>query len=569
MATPLSFQGISTGLQTDLLIDAILQQEAQPLQRMQDRQTRNNQRLAALQTLKTNMTSLSSSLATLGGTSFGARSVSSTDINNTYVSASASKAAVGSYDLLVSQVATKGRISPTLVGGVPSNLAVADPLTTPVFSGTSASFAVQGTDGVIKTLTLEGTNNTLYGLRDAINALGTADPNVVGSTGLGVTATVVNTGSGANPYQLVLTAKDTGTGTTGGVVTFADVTPGGAVNTLGIPVGTVDSLTAPTSLSGGLSSAVADAAKDALFTVNGIQLTRESNTVTDAVDGVTFTLKQGGQTTPTTFTVALDKAAITSAMQDAISKFNALVKTYKDASVSGGALANDPSVRSMIAQVRSAFSGSPEGLPATAAFTSTADLGIKTNRDGSLSLDVTAFQSALDTDPDAAQRVFAFTGESTNGVVSFYSGGSKTVTGAVGFNITSYVSGGAIAGTFTVAGTDYLLAGSSGAIAGTVGTPLEGLILSISGTGTGTLNLTRGVGQSVQDAVSGLTASTTGNIPQILTSINDQNATLTRQIGEGEARLDRRREVLVAQFAKLEATVGQLQAAGQSLSGIR
>lgn len=569
MASGISFQGLSTGLPTDQLIDAILQQEAQPLQRLQTRQTRNNQRVAALQTLKSNMTGLATSLATLGGISFDARTVSSSDANGTYVSATASGAAAGSYDLKVSQVATKGRISPTLVDGVPSNLAVADPLATPVFSGTSASFAIQGTDGVIETLTLDASNNSLYGLRDAINALGAADPNDPNATALGVTATVVNTGSGTNPYQLVLTAKETGTGTTGGVVTLADVTSGGAVNTLGIAAGIVDSLTAPTTLSGGLTSGAGDVAQDALFTVNGIELTRKSNTVTDAVDGVTFTLKQGGQTTPTTFNVALDKGAITSAMQDVVSKFNALVKTYKDATVSGGPLANDPSVRSFITQVRAAFSGVPDGLPATASLTSTADLGLKTNRDGTLSLDTAALQAALDRDPAAAKRIFAFTGDSSNGAVTFFAGGPKTTTGAVGFNITSFTSGGAVSGTFTVGGVDYALSGSNGTLAGVAGTPLEGLIVSVTGTGTGTLNLTRGVGQAVRDVVSDLTASSTGNISVILSSIDQQNQTLSRQIFEGEQRLDRRREILQAQFARLEATIGQLQAAGQSLSGIR
>lgn len=569
MAPPISFQGLSTGLQTDQLVNAILQQEGLPLQRLQDRQTHNNKRLAALQSIKSNMTALSTSLATLGSTSFDARTVTSTDTNGTYVTATASGAVAGSYDLKVTQVATKGRISPTLVGGVPSNLAVVDPLATPVFTGASASFAVQGTDGVIKTLTLNGSNNSLYGLRDAINALGNADPAVPGSKGLGVVATVVNTGSGAKPYQLVLTAKDTGTGTTGGKVTISDVTVGAPVNTIGIAAGTVDNMTTPTTITGGLTSSGTDLAQDALFTVNGIQLTRKTNVVTDAVDGVTFTLKLGGQTTPTTFTVALDKGAVTSAMQDVLSKFNAVLKTYKDASGTGGALANDPSVRGFISRVRSALAGSPAGLPASSAFTSTADLGIKTGRDGSLSLDVTAFQAALDKDPAAAKRIFAFTGSSTNGAVTFFAGGPNTTTGAVAFNITSYVSGGAVSGTFTVGATNYTLTGSNGTLSGAAGTPLEGLIVSVASTGAGTLNLTRGVGQAAQDAISNITASGTGNLATILTNINSQNATLTQQIAVGQARLDRRRETLQAQFSRLEATVGQLQAAGQSLSGIR
>ena len=568
MASPISSTGIATGIDTTAMINAILQQEGLPLQRLQARQTANNNRATALQAFQSGLTSLSSSLATLGSTSFNARTVTSTDSTNAYVSATATGAAVGTYDLKVAQIATKGRISPTLVGGVPSNLAVLDPLTTTIFSGASASFAVKGTDGVIKTLTLGSSNNSLNGLRDAINALGTADPNVPGSKGLGVVATVVNTGAGANPYQLVLTAKDTGTGTTAGVVTIADVTTGAPVNTIGITAGTVDNMATPTTLSGGLTSGAGNVAVDANFTINGIALTRKTNIVTDAADGVSFTLKQGGQATATSFTVALDKSSITSAVQDALTKFNALVTTYKNASGVGGPLANDPSVRSFLTQVRASLSGSPAGLAATAPFTSTADLGIKTNRDGSLTLDVTAFQAALDKDPEAAKRIFAFTGQSSNGVVSFFGASAKTTTGAVAFTISSFASGGAVSGTFTVGGTPYTLSGSNGTLSGAAGTPLEGLVLSVTGTGSGSLNLSRGVGQAAQDLVSTLTASGTGNLAVILSSIDQQNRTLTNQISVGQARLDRRREVLRAQFAQLEATIGQLQAAGQSLSGI-
>lgn len=567
MAT-ISSTGVASGIDWNSLISAILQQEGQPVQRLQDQQAANNNRIQALQAMQSSMTALSSSLATLGGTSFDARTVTSSDTTNTYVTATASGAAVGSYDLQVSQVATKGRISPTLSGGAPTNLSVADPLATPIFSGSSASFAIQGTDGVIRTLTLSGSNNNLYGLRDAINALATPDPNVPGSKGLGVSATVVNTGSGANPYELVLTANASGTGTTGGVVTLADVTSGGPVNSLGIAAGTVDSMTAPTTLTGGLTSSGSDVAKNAVFTVNGIQLTRQSNTVTDAVNGVTFNLKQGGQTGTTTLTVGIDKSTITSAMQDVISKFNALVTSYRSASAAGGALANDTSARSFISQVRAALSGAPAGLSSTATFTSAATLGVATNQDGTLSLDTTAFQAALDKDPTAAKNVFANSGVSSSAAVSFYALGSKTVTGSVAFNITSYTSGGAVSGDFTVGGTTYTLSGSNGSLLGTVGTPLEGLILNVSGLGSGTLTLSRGVGQAAQDTISNITDYGTGMLPTIINSINDQNFTLSNQIATGQARLDRRRTVLEAQFAQIESTLGQLQAMGQSLSGL-
>jgi flagellar hook-associated protein 2 len=549
MASGLSFQGITTGLQTDALVQAIIQQEGQPVQRLKDRQTQNTQRSAALNSMRTGLTSLTVSMAALYD-KLDAKTVSSTDANGTYVTATASGSVAGSYDVKVSSVATKGQLGPLMSGGVPTTLAAADPNAAILTAG-SGDFTVQGTDGVTKAFTL--TNNSLNGLRDAINA-----------SGAGVTATIINSGKGANPYQLVVTAKDTGTGTTNGVVSLAAANGTAVVSSLGIT-------------SGGLVSTGDSVAKDAVFTVNGIELTRKSNTVTDAVDGVTFTLKKGDTTNDTTLTVAQDKSGATAGMQDVLTKFNAILKTYKDAStitqdastgeITSGPLAGDPTARSVISQVRSALGGTPDGIASSAVFKSAAELGIKTNVDGTLSLDTTVFQAALDKDPDAVKKVFSFSGTSTNGAVSFSSGSTTTATGAMGFNVT-YGTGGAVTGSLTYGGTTYSnLSGTNGTLQGPVGTPLEGLNLTVKGSGSGTMTLSRGIGQKLQDLVSSLT-SYTGTIETTRASIDVQNQNLTAQIDSGQALLDKRQAALKAQFDQMEVTVSQLRAASGSLSGL-
>lgn len=573
MATKgISFQGVTSGLQTDQLVAAIMAQEGLPLQRMKDRQTLNTQRSAALKTMQSNMMSLATSLQALQytGSGFNARTVSSSDANNAYVTATASGALPGNYDLKVTTIATKGRITPALDGnGNALNLAVADPSgggsSKVITPGSTASFAIQGTDGAIKIVTLNDSNNSLNGLRDAINASQVGLPD-----GAGVTASVVNTGQGANPYQLVLTANSTGTGTTGGIVRFADVTAGGPVNNLGISTGTVDSLTTPTTFTGGLQSA---AATDAVFSVNGIQLTRKSNVVTDAVDGVTFNLKQGGQATTTTLTVAEDKSTITSAMQDVISKYNTLVNDYKKASTATkdsqgnivpAALTNDSTARDIMRQMQTALRGVPPGLSPTSPFQSAGDLGIKANSDGTLSLDVTAFQKALDQDPDAARKVFSFTGTTTNGVATFLGGGTNTLTGDVAFNIATYdAATGNWSG--TVGGVS-VTGSKGGVVAGATGTAIDGLMLSVTGTGSGTLSLTKGVGQIAQDVISNLTAYN-GTFWNTLASIDQQNQDLTNQIDSSQSRLDKRQADLKQKFARMEASLSQLRAASGGLAG--
>lgn len=571
MVSAISFQGLSTGLQTDALVEAILAQEGKGVEALTARQTRNKLKTTAFTAMNTGMNSLSISLAALTD-KLNARTVTSTDANNVNVTAIATGATTGSYDLTVTTVATKGRVSSTLVGGVPQNLAVADPAAA-IFSSPSASFAVRGTDGVIKTFQLG--NNSLNGLRDAINA-----------SGAGVSASIINTGAGAAPYQLVITAKETGTGVTGGVVTLAAIDNADASVTtvdpaLGITAGTLTgTFGAPTALSGGLTSDVSGvSAKDAVFTLNGIQLTRKTNVVTDAADGMTFTLKQGGQTGSTTLTVAQDKTAATSGMQDVITKYNALLKTYKDASTSTrdtngyilqGPLANESTSRSIMSQIRSTLTGTSAGLPGTSAYSTAANLGVKTLADGTLSLDTSVFQAAIEKDPAAAMRLFVFSGDSNNGVVAFKGAGPKTTTGTVGFTIDSYTAGGAVSGTFTgtADGIPFSIgmSGSNGSLVGATGTPLEGLTLAVTGTGSGSLTFSRGAGQAVRDLIGTLTASGSGSIATALANIETQNRTLTTQIDSGQAALDRRKKVLQLQFAKMESAIGQLKAAGGSLT---
>jgi flagellar hook-associated protein 2 len=558
----ISFQGLSSGVQTDALINAILAQKGTGLVRLQAQQARNAARTTALTTMQSQMSDLYISLSAIQD-KLNARTVTSSDVNNTYVSATATGAAAGSYDLTVTTIATKGRISATA-----GNLSVADP-TASITTGAMPSFAVKGTDGVIKAFTLN--NNSLNGLRDAINA-----------SGAGVTATVVNTGAGTNPYQLVVTANATGTGSTGGIVTLADVTAGGAINTLGISAGTVDSMTTPTTLTGGLTSgASGQTAVDAVFTVNGIQLTRKTNVVTDAATGVTFTLKQGGQTGLTTLTVAQDKAAATAGMQDVISKFNTIIKSYSSASAvtknadgspNKGPLADDYASQAMITKIRSTLTGLSAGLPSTATFHSLADLGVATQRDGTLTLDTNAFQAALDKDPGAVKSLFNFSASTTNGVVAFQSAGSKTATGPVTFNVT-YAAGGAVSGTFSgtyngVAFTNLALSGTNGTLTGAVGTALEGLNLSVTGSGSGTLTLSRGAGLAASDLITSLTSSGSGSIASTLQIVQTQNRDLAVQIDQAQSALARQKLVLQQQFSNMEVIVGQLKAGASSLSGL-
>ena len=493
-----SINGVSTGVDTTALIAAIVAQKGTSVARLQARKDLNDKKTTALTAMRTSLTALNLALAVIQD-KFNSRTVTSTDTNNTNVTATASGAVADTYDITVKTVATKGRISATLDSrGWTTNLAVASPtdsVNSNIFTpGTPASFAIQGTDGVVKTITLDDSSNTLNGLRDKINA-----------SGAGVTAS--------------------------GTATDAD------------------------------------------FTLNGIELTRATNVVKDAADGMTFTLKQGGQTGTTTLTVGLDKAGATAAMADLITKYNQLVKDYKtaststknaDGSINQAPLSGDASTSALMASLKATLAGASSGLPGTATYKTLASLGVTTQADGTLYLNTNTFQTAMANDLASAQSLFVFSGASTNQGVTFKSGGPKTATGAVDFAITKDGAG-TLWGTLTKGGvTSDPIQVVNGTLTGT-GT-FEGLNLTVTGTGSGTLTLSRGAGQAASDLLGKFTGLG-GGITTSLNTIFTQNKSLTTQIAQAQTRLDRETEVLKQKFAKMEAAVGSMKAAAGSLAG--
>ena len=564
-----SLNGLSTGIDTTALVNAIVAQKATGLNRLKAQQTLNNQKTTSLISIRTEISTLLTSLGALSD-KFNARAVTSTDSNNTNVTASATGNVSGSYDLTVSTVATRGRLSASLDGsGNTLNMAVASPSNaslSPIFTtGTPATFALQGTDGTVYKITLDDASNTLNGLRDKINA-------VAGSS---VTASIVNMGKGANPYQLVITAKDTGTGSTGGKVSFADITANDGVtsaNNLGILAGTVDNLATPTKITlGGLTSSGTGIATDANFTLNGINLTRSTNVVKDAVDGLTLNLKQGGQTGTTTLTVGQDTAGATTALQTVITNYNKLVADYKtastatknsDGSVALAPLSNDATTRTLMNSLRAAMQGGSAGLSSGATYKLLSSVGVTNQPDGTLALNTYSFQQAMNNDPASVQSLFNFSGTSTSPVVTVKSGSSQTTTGSVDFAITD-TGGGVLEGTLTQGGTTVAsLPVTNGILAGTG--IFAGLNLGVTGTGTGTLTLSRGAAQAAWDFASTYTG-TTGGIANLLSTITSQNTNLVSQISQAQSRLNQETADLKEKFAQMEAIVGQMKSTTGSL----
>jgi len=369
MGSPITFSGFNQ-IDFNVVLNAIMQQESAPLQALQARQSQlqatdstYGQLASKLDSLRTASEQLSdaSKLTTYAATS--------SDTAALTVSASAD-AAAGRYEVTVNELA---RAQVTV-----SSTFSPDTDTTIVATGGSLTI---GTEPI----TIAGPV-TLKALVAAINA----DANAP------ATASIVATEPGK--YRLVLTSKNTGEANaftisnqlTAGTMTFADADGN--------------------NISGDSVSDNAVNATNASLLINNIPVTSTTNTLTDAIPGVTLTLLQKDPAKTVVVSVARDDEALADRVATFVESFNDLVK-FADAQATAsnngtaGAIGRDSVLRGLRGALRNALLGAH----GSAAFTRLAEVGLGFTRTGELTLDRGALTSALDANPAALQTLFADT----------------------------------------------------------------------------------------------------------------------------------------------------------------
>ena len=138
-------------------------------------------------------------------------------------------------------------------------------------------------------------------------------------------------------------------------------------------------------------------AQDAQFKVDGIPLTATSNTVTQALPGLTLSLQQVS-TAPVKISVENDREAVKKNIQALLDSFNALNSTMGNAmkfspdSKSSSPLQGDSTAVGVQSAIRSLFRSEIPG----AEFSRLSSVGISIQRDGSLAMDAKKFESALE-----------------------------------------------------------------------------------------------------------------------------------------------------------------------------
>lgn len=360
MATSsISSPGIASGLDVNGIISKLMQIEQQPLNRLAAKEADYNAKLTAYGAIKGALSSLQTAAAALAATTtFNSKSVAVSDA--TVVTASASSvAAVGSYTLNVTQLAKFHTLRSTTDYALPTD----------TFNTGTLAITVGG--GTPVNITIASSNNTLAGIRQAIN-----------DAHAGVTATILNDGT---TNRLVLTSATSGA--VGAIAVAATDSGSGGTNALS-----------------GLDSASllqTQPADNALFNINGIDIVRSSNTVTDAIEGVTFKLTKGTPAVPASATLTIDRNtdAVTSSIATFVKAYNDAVVLLKkdsafDAATKKAAVLNGDSTVSLLQSqlsdlVHTSVSGIAGGI------SSLSNIGITVQRDGTLATDGVKLAAAL------------------------------------------------------------------------------------------------------------------------------------------------------------------------------
>lgn len=296
--------------QVDQLVEQYRYLQRKPARALESKKSILNIRNAVLADLKTKLKTLQSTVKDLSKTGteskFNAFTVATT--NSSVASATAtSSAIIGSHTLKVTQLAKNDTVLSDRITSSSTSIADAEGAGTKTLkvtiNGEETEFSVDVTAG-------ESNDSVLTKIVSAINA-----------SGANITASAVADSS--TTKKLVLVSKNTGAAQ---AISLSNVS-GTLWDQLGLNSSVISGRTAAGTTTAGFTYSSVSSL-NSLFTINGIDLERESNSISDVLTGVTFELKgtQSGSDAPVTLTVGVDKAGIKEKVQKFITDFNDVIK---------------------------------------------------------------------------------------------------------------------------------------------------------------------------------------------------------------------------------------------------
>lgn len=517
---PIASTGLVSGLNIDSLVSQVRASQQKPVQILQARQAKYQAEISSLLSISAKLSSLRSVATSVNSpANFNTRTVGVTKTPaglSPLTATTDGSATPGSYSVTVKQLAQAHK---------QASQGFVDQNASPVAGGAGSFKFKVGNAGTEYTVAVSATT-TLQGLRDAIN-----------SAGGGVAASIINDGTGSNPYRLVLTANTSGTdhtiaitqndttldfankkveaayafttnsfagtvssnagnnytgstsktflvqtvaGGAPGTATYkysvdggitylgfggvaynpaaAPGTPGAAIvaasdltaidgngstnEGVQIGFGATGTLAAGDKFSIDAFNPQLQAAQDAVVQIDNTTISKSSNTIKDAIQGVTLNLVQAAPSEAVTVTVSTDSTGVTDKIKNFVNYYNEVVKfvneqlSYDPKVKKANPLLADASLRTLQTLLRNIVSGAIPGL--TGGKANLSQIGITSDsKTGQLKVDEAKLSAAVAGDPDGVKRLFLGLGTPTHSAINFVGLSSKTAAGAYGIAITA------------------------------------------------------------------------------------------------------------------------------------
>ena len=416
----LTAAGVGSGLDVKGMVSQLMTVEQRPMTLLATKEASYQFKLSSLGSVQGSLSALQTTAQSLKTAGSAAYSTSVSD--STVLSATAdSTAASGNYALQVTKLAQVQKLVSAAPGlaDTSSTVGLGSATSITITLGTTSGTPVDGqyaSAGFVAdpartpvTLSIDSSNNTLAGIRDAINA-----------ANAGVTASIINDGSSA-PYRLALTSNSSG------AVSSMQLTVSGEA--------AVKSLVGfdPTEASQSLSET--QTARNAQLTVDGVSVSSASNSVAGAIQGVTLNLTKE-TTSAVTVAVQRSSSQLSAALSSLVSAYNSANKAMAGASAKGAVLQGNSTVLGIQRQVRALLGGVQS---VSGSYTTLSQLGISFQKDGSLALDASKLNLALSADVVSASALALALGSAVktfaDGLLGF-SGPIPTATAGINRSIT-------------------------------------------------------------------------------------------------------------------------------------
>ncbi|WP_407178844.1 flagellar filament capping protein FliD [Bradyrhizobium sp. STM 3562] len=517
----------STSVDWSALIQAEVAAKLEQATTIETKITANQAKISAYQTLQTDLSNLASSLQSLATSVinsyatnvFATRAATISATGDVSASSALSMtvnngAATGDHTLTISQIATAEKV----IGASQSDETTA--------LGYSGTFSLGLSGGSSASITVNS-SMSLQDIVDAVNAQ-TSTTNVE--------ASIVQVSSGS--YEMVLTATNDNAD-----ISYSSTSGDDILNKLGVTDGS------------GSFTDVLQQAQPAKVSLDGISMTRDTNTISDVLSGVTFDLLQATPSgTTLNISIGTDASQIQSALQTFVTDYN----TFRDAVIaqqaqnsdgtaaSSAVLFGDSTMRDIMTQIEQVLGTSIGGL-------SMSDLGLSFNENNELELDTSALSTILDTNLSGVTTLLSAQTTTSSSQLAVV----NTGTSPQSFTLDLTVDSSGNLSSASVDGDSSMFTVSGNTIVGNAGTAYAGMAFTYTGSTSQSITVTStsGLATQIYQLAKTYSDTSTGALQTLISNLQTQDDDYQNQVDTIESNASAYQTQLQNQYANYQAAI--------------